>query len=470
MDVYFYQFEKKPNSTKRPTGTGTIMSCEIFAPCSVLSPVIIVAGEDPTDYNYVRIPKWGRYYFVTDWSFVDGRWRVSLQVDALASYRPAILSSSQYVSRSASAGNNGIRDEVYPTYGHPSVNVESKPSPWETGTDGTYVIGVLGGGGQTSFYALSQGALDRLIDYIFSDAYADAIFGSGAWVDMYPELKTQLNPLQYISSIIWYPISIGGLSHTIKVGWVNTPVSGNLVSPKTLVTVDTVTMSVPNHPQGGAWSYLNTSPYSEYFLYYPPFGLLPLDSQAMMREASISASVTVDPIAGQGFLVVKAGEQVILRTESSVGQRVQLGQITAPGNGAATIIQGAATAVSGVANIVSAVMGGDPAKAVARGADLVNTGVNGFRGVAENKIPSTSTMGSSTGGYPALVGNVEMISSFLPVVAKDPEHKGTPYCAYVPLSSLSGYIEVFWPHLEIGGNVRENQIIYSQMERGLYLE
>lgn len=470
MDVTFYQFQKKPNSTARPPSGGVVVDCEVFAPCSVLAPVLILAGGDPSNYNYAHIPKWKRRYFVTDWSFVDGRWRVSLSVDVLASYRPEIMASTQYVSRSAVKSNPGIKDDVYPTYAHPTVQVQSAPNPWETGTDGTYVVGVLGGGGQTSFYALSQGNLDRLIDYIFSDRYADEIFGSGTWTDMYPELKTQLNPLQYISSIIWYPLNIGGKSHTIRVGWVNTPVSGNLISPKTLVTTQTITLNIPNHPQGGGWSYLNGPPYSEYYLYYPPFGLIPLDSIATIREATITASVTVDPISGRGFLVVKAGEQVIFRGESSVGQRVQLGQITAPGNGGATIIQGAATAVSGVANIVSAVMGGDPAKAVARGADLVNTSVDGFRGVAENKIPSTSTMGATAGGYPALVGEVNLISSFMPVVTKDPSHKGAPYCARETLSSLSGYIEVFWPHLEIDGTFSETQLIYNQLERGVYLE
>lgn len=470
MTIRFYSFEKKPNSTATPAGTGKPLQCQIYDPCSVLSPVIIVAREDPTGYNYAYIPKWSRWYFVQNWRYSEGRWLVELSVDVLATYASEIKTSSQYVSRAASGGNGGINDNLYPTYAHPSVSVQSVPSPWETGSAGTYVVGVLGGSGQTSFYALSQGQLDSLLSFIFSDSYADAIFGRGEWADVYPELKTQINPLQYISSITWYPINIGGTSHPIKVGWVNTTVSGNVISPKTTVTLDTVTLQSPNHPQGGAWSYLNAPPYSEYFLYYAPFGLLPLESAAMMRVSEITASVDIDPIAGVAFLTVRAGDQIILRTESNAGQRIQLGQITAPGTGVGSVIQGVAGAVSGGASIVGAALSGDIAGAVGSVANLVSGGVSAFRGVAENKIPSTSVVGSTSGGYPALVGNVLLISSFMPVVGKDPAHKGNPVCAVTDLGSVEGYVECYWPHLDLPGTEAETTRVYSLMERGFYIE
>lgn len=470
MVIRLYKIAKRPNSTKLPSGSGETLPCEIYEPCSVTSPTIIIAGEDPTGYNYAYIPKWQRYYFVQDWTYRDGRWFLSLMVDVLASWRSNIMASSQYVSRSASSGNIGIQDDVFPTYAHPSTVVQNEPSPWETGSAGTYVAGVLGGGGQTSFYALSQSQLDSLISFIFSDAYADRIFGRGEWAEVYPELKTQINPLQYISSLLWYPIDISGVNHSIKVGWVTTTVTGSVISPKTLVTLPTLTLTVPNHPQGSAWSYLNAPPYSEYYLYYPPFGLMPLESDAMMESAEITASVTIDPIAGKGFLVVKAGGRVILRTESNVGQQVQLGQITAPGLGIGSIIQGAAGAISGGAAIIGSAASGNVAGAVGAGADLISSGVSAFRSVAQSKIPSTSTMGSSSGGYPALVGDVQMISVFMPVVGKDVAHKGSPLCTVTQLSTLSGYTEVYWPHLDIPASAGEIATIYSHMERGFYLE
>lgn len=473
MVIRLYRFAKRPNSTKLPSGSGETLQCEVFEPCSVTSPTIIIAGEDPTGYNYAYISKWERYYFIQDWVYRDGRWFLSLMVDVLGSWRGDIMASSQYVSRSASSGNIGIQDDVFPTYAHPSTVVQNEPSPWETGSAGTYVAGILGGSGETSFYALTQNRLDALISYIFSDAYADRIFGSEAWAEVYPELKTQINPLQYISSLIWYPIDIGGSNHPIKVGWVNTNVSGNVISPKTLVTIPTLTLRVPNHPQGAAWSYLNAPPYSEYYLYYPPFGLVPLDSEAMMMSSEITASVTIDPIAGKGFLVVEANGRVILRTESNVGQQVQLGQITAPGMGIGTIIQGVAGAVSGGAAIVGSLAQpgiSGAAGAVSATANLVSNTVEAFRSVAQSKIPSTSTMGSSSGGYPSLVGDVQMISVFMPVVGKDVAHKGSPLCAVTSLASVSGYTEIYWPHLDIPASAGEIATIYSHMERGFYLE
>ena len=86
--VEFYTFSKNPNSTKQPNGDGTIYSCNLIEPCSVVNPVIALAIQTkPYGFNYAKIPEFGRFYFVNDWTYSGGRWIATLNVDVLASWK-----------------------------------------------------------------------------------------------------------------------------------------------------------------------------------------------------------------------------------------------------------------------------------------------------------------------------------------------------------------------------------------------
>ena len=71
VNITFYQFEKRSNSTLQPSGGGTTYACQIFDPCSVLTPRIKLSfpsgAGNPTLWNYAYIGDFTRYYFVRDW-------------------------------------------------------------------------------------------------------------------------------------------------------------------------------------------------------------------------------------------------------------------------------------------------------------------------------------------------------------------------------------------------------------------
>ncbi len=90
MNVAFYTFSKRRNSTKKPTGTGTVKDCKLKDNCSVHDPVILLANS-PTLYDYAYISTWGRYYFVHDIvSVANGLTEYHLTEDVLASNKNAI--------------------------------------------------------------------------------------------------------------------------------------------------------------------------------------------------------------------------------------------------------------------------------------------------------------------------------------------------------------------------------------------
>ena len=126
MNVYFYTFSKRINSTAQPTG-GTLHTVTLKTPSSVMTPTISLVWSgsgSPAAYNYAYISDYGRYYWVSNWTFSDRQWTATLNVDVLASYKTQIGGSSKYILRAADSsawsGSLEVLDTSYPpTSRHP---------------------------------------------------------------------------------------------------------------------------------------------------------------------------------------------------------------------------------------------------------------------------------------------------------------------------------------------------------------
>lgn len=114
MNVKFYTFSKRVNSTARPTG-GTDYTVILKEPSSVISPrldLIWTGTGSPTAFNYAYIGDFGRYYWVTNWEYQNRKWTASLSVDVLASWKTEIGNSAKYVLRSAADSDPNIIDKI----------------------------------------------------------------------------------------------------------------------------------------------------------------------------------------------------------------------------------------------------------------------------------------------------------------------------------------------------------------------
>ena len=230
IDVNFYTFNKKPNSTKQPEGTGTTFPCNLIEPTSFTAPDISLAvSAKPVAYNYAYIPEFGRYYFVNDWTYSRGLWYASLAVDVLASFKSYIGEQSQYILRSAYRSNEKIIDTLYPTKSGPS-NVFTYSSDAGGGnpfvsnfSEGRYVVGIING---------DIGAIGCVSYYVFTNsqfrAFCNVLMGTGSWMyegieEIGEELtKVLFNPFQYVASCMWLPVSsvaTGGSVSAISYGW-----------------------------------------------------------------------------------------------------------------------------------------------------------------------------------------------------------------------------------------------------------
>lgn len=85
---------------------------------SIINPVLILTGFDIsqfTDYNYIYIPSFHRYFFIENFVAKTGKIvEISAHVDVLMSYKSDILASTQMIERQQNKANNYIVDNSLP--------------------------------------------------------------------------------------------------------------------------------------------------------------------------------------------------------------------------------------------------------------------------------------------------------------------------------------------------------------------
>lgn len=468
--VIFYKYSKKINSTKQPpvaSQPNTVFNdVTLKDDTNILNPTLLIKSsffDISTGLfyapNYVHIEEFKRYYYVVNMTWVKGVWQIQCKVDVLASYKTEIGEQSLYVTRSSAQSNGDIIDVTYPSEGVPSVKNQLTTSPWNLDQDNgyCYVVGIAGE--STAFYAMTLAQLQIFLeDFVLSDDYCDAIFGSNAWLTLYPELKVQTNPLQYIISIKWYPFEISGSSvSSLKYGWIT--VNGFTQLRKITNFLNAESQSTPinnKHPQAVTRGiYLNNT-HSTYRLLYPGFGQIDLDASVVSKSASLFTTVIIDVRTGQGTLYIEDDSLYTLnQIESMVGVEYQIGQITKPGYGVGQIAQ---TGLSAIANVATGNYGGAIGNLTGAVGDF-----------AKSQVPSIRTIGTN-GGVNNLSGVITIQSEFKLLIDEDNTRKGRPLCSIKTINTLTGFIQVDKADVDIATMEGEQNEIRSYMEGGFYYE
>lgn len=449
MQITLYTgFSKEHNSTKQPSG-GTTVNCYLKDDTSLINPVFILDGAN-FSVNYVQ---WGsRYYFVDDVVSVrNSTVELHCSVDALASWKTSIGASSQYVTRCASAYDPKLIDNLYPAENDCSVSqvyLSDLHSSLHTGE--TFVVGVANGNtvssGGITYYALTASEFQSFISYMFGGNWLDAPL-----TEVSIELQKELvNPYQYVVSCVWYPFNIGGTAETVKFGYWQSTASGLVISSSVRNEIHSTTITVPRHPQSATRGrYLNGNPFTRLMLNCYMFGNIPIDAQYFVNDGTCAISIMIDLYTGLGVLrVTDPSGYNICERSSQVGVPIQLSQVRSDLMGA-----GLSAIASGVSLSAGNPMG------VASG---VISAINNLMPQIESKGASGSSVAWSP--IPTL------IATFKNLCSEDNEHNGRPLMAQRTISSLSGFIQVENPDVDIAGTTQEKDIIANYMRTGFYYE
>ena len=119
MDIFLYKTESAPNVVdKKLTEVAHYTSVRLLDDTSVLTPTIEVRESNTIDniwdINYFYVPKFKRYYFVTDITATAGMYRISGRVDVLKTYADKIKESNQIITRQQNLQDKYLHDAMIP--------------------------------------------------------------------------------------------------------------------------------------------------------------------------------------------------------------------------------------------------------------------------------------------------------------------------------------------------------------------
>lgn len=467
MQATLYQFAKRTNSTKQPSG-GQGFGIDLKAPCNIINPEIKIATQsDPTGYNYCYLPTFSRYYWIKNWTYSDGIWNASLTVDTLASYREQIGSATEYVVRSSAKYDGTISDGLYPaTAKVQSVTTSFQGGFAETISGGFFIIGFIAKAansiGAITYVVMTPGNAKKLSAKLLTDVSYLSIDNSEISDNL---TKVLFNPYQYIVSCNYFPFDIAELTAhlplvaKIDVGWWSVDVPGWILGEDNNNFKKSVSVTVPKHPQAAnRGEYCNVAPYTDYTIYLQPFGVIPLDASKMWGAATLSIQYVADLFTGDSVLRIFAnGTQLVYETTAKLGVSVQLSNINfgIPSGSGGLLQTGIAAAFGGL-------------QAALSGGTLSDVG-NGILNAAQATNADVASKGA-TGSTIAFDMVPYMVARFKIIADDNNEDHGRPLCQRVQLFSIPGFIMVDDPDIALPATAAEIDSVKSYMKNGFFLE
>ena len=461
--VRLFTLSKRDNSTKRPTGNGTVYSCIIKSGSGILHPTISLdlgKVNDPSQYNYAYIPDFDRYYFIEEWYFERALWTASLKVDVLATYKTEIGNSHLYVMRCASEHNGNIIDTLYPAKSGCSYAYDTITNPWWDNI--SYIVGVVsraGNMGSLAYYGMTGTAIHTMCQNLLDDCVTED--NGFSWDDCSQALQLSLvDPMQYVKSCMALPVSIseisniGSASSVYAFNW-NTGATGYKIALAPYIN-KSFTFNIQKHPDTSSrGNYVNSDPFTKITLTLPPFGTIVIDTSVTCNASTLTAQIRIDPITGKAILTISCNSIVLNRVESQLGVPISLSSVTRDYVGTAS------SALGSISGVVGGALSGDVAGAIGS--------LSGIGNAVKSAMPRASTIGT-TGGFASAMGTFRLDHQFFRPIADDNTHNGRPLCAMRTLNTLSGYIIIQDGDVAINGTSAEDAQVRQYLETGFYYE
>lgn len=488
MEIRFYTFYKRENSTARPSGEGHKYECTLKSDTSIVHPSIIIDYADQEDpephlFNYAYIPDFRRWYFVGDTKVLRGIiWEYSLQCDILATYKDTVSVSYLYLLRCSRDFDGSIVDNFYPVKTSYTMAYRETQTPWLHAASedpdldlGCFILGIsaapgnrpAGSYGSVKYIALDKSNLCTLIDFLMDAQTLDdwSISIDGVTDEA---VKSIIDPLSFIKSCQWCPLLYDEIDATETTNlniwsWVAPNVRYKpMTSNPPYFKWSASFPDIPRHPLASSrGAYMNTEPHTKMAVCIPPFGLIELDTTLAAGARQIIGKITYDMITGMAILEIHYGADSGMpacRTASKVGVDIQLTQVYNDYLGAVSGL------ISGGLGMAGSLLAGNIGGLISSGVSAIGSAVNAMK-------PIHSSVGGS-GGFSDLRGKARLYAVFYDAPDEDRAHVGRPLCKEVNMSSIpeGTYCLAMDGDIAINGTAGEQQQLKAYLEGGFYYE
>ena len=497
MKVTLYHgASKKFNSTVVPVVAETYtVEGELLDACSITQPQFRFTSipgysddlrqNSPRYLSYAHVPEFDRYYFITDWTWEAPVWIATMAVDTLATYAYYIRQNIEMVSRSSSMYDPHVMDSAYPATTDVVVSI-TNPMQLDSAmaftiTDGTFIVGVING-------AMEQGASIGAITYYAMDAnrmggFKRLLLGSVDYLNidrdqLAPEIvRSFVNPYQYVTSCVWLPVRFDPSLYTpvsvLNLGWWQWGADLHVVS-KTPTVSYSISFAIPKHPQSERGLYLNSAPYSDYALWLPSVGQIPLDPDWLEGVESIRVDHNIDAPTGKANVSIYRGLDTVpvAVVPAQLGCELQLaGTTTNLVGGAAQLFSAGSAAVSTVESVVNQL-------SALKFGSVLSSALSGVGETAQGVLSALSTAAprSASNGINGAVSAFNYMPLLYATFRKITEDAnaviGRPLMKNVFLGDLHGFVKIINPKLDFlgGATATERAEILQYMESGFYME
>lgn len=469
MKVRFYNFKKRVNSCKQPTGTYTEKECRWKEETSTHDPIIEISGNPNMYWNYAYIPDWGKCYFVRDVTTeASGLSRYSLTEDVLATHRAEIRDSKQLVAFcSDAAGYDKYRPDPRITVSTTKTVTSVTHSMSMLNSTGCYILTVHNNSpiaeavGFGVSYMLNAANMAELREWMGSPsvlASLQSYFGGGT-------------PLQSIFGCIWIPFAytesdatLGTVVNNVLIGNQSSQLAGYDIKAVRLFGFVTKTESIALSLSGVLRDdFRRCEPYTSAALHLPGCGVIGFNLSDWVTAHQVQMSAILEITTGNILYVLRDPDGHIVQTASAcLAAQCPLAQMT-------TNVQGAVNSVIGFASGVAAVATGGIGVAI--GAQMLASASQAALAVNQ-RAPSVS--GHVGGRVSSQVTTVSL--TIFEAQTEDPggsdyvDLKGRTSGKVCTLSSLIGFIQCVEASVPIAGNKEEADEINSYLNSGIFME
>ena len=144
MQIRLYTMNEEKNKLEKTLTDEFILNGNLRAECSVINPIIVVEAENISNYNYMYIPEFGRYYFISDIvSIRTDLWRITATVDVLMSFKDDIKNCPIIVSDALNTDETYISGSQWKTSVKTKTDILNFPSGLND--TGEYILITSGG-------------------------------------------------------------------------------------------------------------------------------------------------------------------------------------------------------------------------------------------------------------------------------------------------------------------------------------
>lgn len=341
ITITLYNFSKRENSTKQPTG-GVEVKAVFKNATSKYNPSFILNIENPLNYNYI---KYGNiYYYVNDVILLSNdHVEYQCEVDVLATWKTQIGEVRAYTLFSTVSYDIGLPDNRLSS--NDAVIVNSNKKKLFDGLGDGYVVTYVGEQATTNpCIGLNPTGLTALMDAIQSSAFAELLNDpANALSKILSDCASAITSCRYMPVI-----GTEGAKTIVLAGGYDTNIKGSIVSE---LTPNNLPIDIPwNFPQG---DFRNRSQYTSIFVYLPGYGFIQLNTDDYVGYTSLQVDALLDSTSGG--LTYLVGHNT--RAECNISTPIQISTTTQGNMLGAMVSAGGALLSVATGNVAGAIGG-----------------------------------------------------------------------------------------------------------------